>query len=384
MTAEGEAFRRHPAARLFGPGGGAAGPDAAPRPTGPDRPAAPALAGAMAAAAAGLPFRIGGRGGAPRPGRVPVFETLTGGTTGAPRRVRRSHASWIASFRVDARRFGIGPGVAVAVPGRLVHSLPLYGAIGALHLGADLHLLDGLRPDRQRAALAARGTAVLWATPAHLALILAGGGPGLPGLRHVLLGGGAPARALRDRLAALAPGARVTVFYGAAETSFIAMTEDGAPEGSVGRPYPGVALALDADGGIRVRGPYLADSAARDAEGWVRPGDRGRLRDGWLFLDGRADRMVRVADQPVWPDAVEAVLLAQPGVTGAAVVPRPDPARGHVLEAVLTGDPAAEQAVMAALRAAFGPLAAPRRLHWRAALPLTPAGKVDLAALADP
>ena len=51
----------------------------------------------------------------------------------------------------------------VAVLGRLVHSLALYGAVEAVHLGAELHLLDALRPDRQRAALAARA----WAPPSR-------------------------------------------------------------------------------------------------------------------------------------------------------------------------------------------------------------------------
>ena len=48
----------------------------------------------------------------------------------------------MASFRVNAG-FGIGPGARVAVLGRLVHSLSLYGAIEGLHLGAEVHLLEG-------------------------------------------------------------------------------------------------------------------------------------------------------------------------------------------------------------------------------------------------
>ena len=58
---------------------------------------------------------------------------------------------------MNAALFGIRPGVRVAVLGQLVHSLALYGAVEALSLGAELHLLDDLRPDRQRVALAARG-----------------------------------------------------------------------------------------------------------------------------------------------------------------------------------------------------------------------------------
>ena len=52
--------------------------------------------------------------------------------------------------------FGIGPGRRIAVLGQLVHSLSLYGARERACLGAEVHLLAGLRPDRQRARLAAR------------------------------------------------------------------------------------------------------------------------------------------------------------------------------------------------------------------------------------
>ncbi|HEX9858514.1 MAG TPA: hypothetical protein VGA75_09170, partial [Paracoccaceae bacterium] len=113
-----------------------------------DRPGALALQQVLALAAAGLAFRIGDAADAPTAGAVPMFETLTSGTSGRPRRIRRTQASWIASFAVNAGLFGIGPCVAGAVLGRLVHSLALYGALEALHLGAVLHLLDGLRPDR--------------------------------------------------------------------------------------------------------------------------------------------------------------------------------------------------------------------------------------------
>jgi long-chain acyl-CoA synthetase len=59
----------------------------------------------------------------------------------------------------------------------------------------------------------------------------------------------------------------------------------------------------------------------------------------------------------------------------------PDAKRGTVLMAVLQGDPAAETAILAALRARFGPLKAPKALIWRDAWPVLASGKTDLAAL---
>ncbi len=218
-----ERFVRHPAARLCGPDGTARG------------------TGALAAALdRGCGFRIGLADDPPPDPEG--FETLTSGSTGRPRRIRRSVGSWAASFAVNAGLFGIGPGVRVAVLGALEHSLSLYGALEGACLGAEVHLLSGLRPDRQAAALAARGVQVLYATPAQLRGL--SGGSSMPSalladLRLVLVGGSKLDAGLRARLAALAPGAEVREFYGAAEASFITLADGAAPEGSVGRAYPG-------------------------------------------------------------------------------------------------------------------------------------------------
>ncbi len=366
-------FRWHPAARLVDAAGGvleAAHPSPLPVCLDP-RPAAAALQAAVGAPA----FRIGGTG--PALLGEGLFETLSGGTTGTPKRILRRQASWTASFRVNASLFDIGPGVRVAVLGNLVHSLALYGAVEALHLGAELHLLDGLRPDRQARALADRQIALIYATPAQLRGLCAAG-VDWPHLARIVVGGSKLDAGLRQALAVRTP-ARITEFYGAAETSFISLSDETTPEGSVGRPYPGVDIAVVA-GQIRVRSPYLAE-VPRDAEGRVAPGEAGRLEGGFLWLDGRIGRQVKVADQTVQPERIEDWLLVQAGVRQAAVIALPDPRRGHVLEACLQGDATREPALLAGLRATFGLLLAPRRLHWPAVWPALPSGKTDLAAL---
>lgn len=350
-----------------------------------DRPA-----GAALAALGGGAFRIGGVGPAPEPGAVPVFETLTGGSSGQPRRIRRTQASWIASFKVNAALFGIGPGLRVAVLGRLVHSLALYGAVEALHLGAELHLLDDLRPDRQRHALGLRKVALLYATPAQLRLLAEANGPVLGDLRHIVVGGSKLDGALRARLALLAPACEVREFYGAAESSFITMSGPDTPQDSVGAPYPGVELRIEGDmGEVWVRSPYLFEGyasdpgAARWEDCWLSVGEIGSIRDGHLYLAGRAGRMVKVADQAVYPEEIEGYLMSLPGVVQAAVLPRPDALRGLHLVAVLMGDEAQEDDVLAALRTKFGPLKAPKYLIWIENFPVLPSGKTDLARLAD-
>ena len=344
-------------------------------------PASAALARLGASA-----FRIGGVGPAPEVGPEPVFETLTGGSSGIPRRIRRTQASWIASFGVNAGLFGIGPHCKVAVLGELIHSLALYGAIEGLHLGAELHLLGDLRPDRQHTALAARGVRLLYATPAQLRLLVAVGGAALPDLRYALVGGSKLDPALRAGLAQMAPACVVHEFYGAAEASFITLAGPNTPPDAVGSAYPGVELRVS-DGEVWVKSPYLFQGYASDAgsarwqDGFLSVGEMGRLQDGQLYLSGRASRMVKVADQAVYPEEIESFLLAQTGVTQAAVLPRPDALRGVHLVAVLQGDAAQEQVILQALRTQFGPLKSPKTLIWRDDFALLPSGKPDLPRL---
>lgn len=370
-------FVWHPKARLFDAAGRAVLPGPAASGVIAARPAGAALAQAFSAGR----FRIGGAGPAPQSG----FETLTAGSSGEPRRIARSHASWTASFAVHRTLFGIGPGMRVGIPGQLVQSLALYGAVEGMMLGAEVHVLDGLRPDRQAQALASRRIQVIYAAPVQVRM-LAAAGVALPDLRLALIGGAKVDAGLRAALAQIAPGCALREFYGAAETSFITLSDDATPEGSVGRAYPGVEIRVDA-GAIWVRSPYLFSGYAGTPgpavwrDGWLSVGEIGRMQDGYLFLQGRAGRMVTVAGQNVFPEEIEAHLAALPGVAQVAVLPRPDPLRGLVLVAVVQGNPAAEAALLSAARARFGALSAPRRVIWRSDWPVLASGKTDLAAL---
>ncbi len=385
-------FRLHPAARLFDAAG-----EVALRPTSaaavlPDRPGGAAL---MAAFGRGCGFRIGGAGEPAAAG----FETLTSGSSGQPRRIWRSVESWTAGFAVNAGLFGIGPGMRLAVLGRLSHSLSLYGALEGACLGAEVHLLDGMRPDRQRQVMAERAVALVYATPAQLRLLVEGGQPGLTDLRLVLVGGSKLDGALRAALTAMAPQAVVREFYGAAEASFITLAGPETPADAVGAPYPGVRVSVrdgqghplpDGEiGEIWVQSPYLFQGYAGDdpggawwRDGWLTVGEIGWLADGQVYLAGRAGRMVTVADQNVFPEEIEALLAGLPGVARVAVVPVADGLRGQVLVAVCLGDAAQEGVILRAARAELGPLKAPKALIWRQDWPELASGKTDLAAIA--
>lgn len=386
-------FQAQDAARLIGPDGVDVSLSAAFAPLWEDRPGGAALAAVLSGQ--GRAFRIGGAG-TPEAGPG-CFETLTGGSLGQARRVVRTQASWLASFAVNAVQFGIGPGVRVAVPGRLSQSLALYAALEGMCLGADVHLLDGLRPDQMGKAVAVRGIEVIYATPVQLAQMVACGAF-WPKLRMVLIGGSKLDAALRHAVEGVAPRAEVREFYGAAETSFITLSGSEDDPDTVGRPYPGVELQICDSGGqtvpdgrtgeVWVRSPYLFldyagedRGAARWRDGWLSVGEVGAVTDQGLILRGRAGRMVTIAGQNVFPEEIERFLQGLPGVERAVVLAVPDVMRGHVLRAVLMGDATQEQAILKAARQKLGALRTPRRIFWRQDWPTLASGKTDLRAL---
>jgi long-chain acyl-CoA synthetase len=242
-----------------------------------------------------------------------------------------------------------------------------------------VQLLGGLRPDVQVRALAAD---VIYASPVQLRLLL-GAGWRAGGL--ILVGGSKLDAKLRSALA----GAEVREFYGAAEASFITLAGADAPEDSVGRAYPGVEIEVRG-GAIWVRSPYLfQDYAGADRggavwdEGWLSVGEIGRMEQGFLYLSGRAGRMVTVADQNVFPEEIEGFMAGLAGVARVAVLPRADGVRGAVMVAVVQGEAAREAEILARCRAHLGALSAPRALIWRGDWPLLASGKTDLVRIAQ-
>ncbi|WP_343039786.1 AMP-binding protein [Paracoccus limosus] len=322
-------------------------------------------------------------------GAGPWLYCQSSGSGGRVKTIRRSQSSWIASFLVNRDTYGLGAADRYAVLGQLGHSLALYASVEALHLGAGLEVLASDGPRRQLDALA-RGVSVIYATPTQLQRLLGAAGAPLPGVAHVFCGGGRLDPASRAALGELFPAAMIREFYGASETSFIAIADGATPPGSVGRAYPGVELDLTDCAEIRVRSPYLAAGYAEPdlklalQDGWLATGDVGALdAAGHLFLRGRLGRMVTVADRNLFLEDVEAAMRAA-GAGLCAALALPDPLRGHSLLAVVEGAP--DDALAARLRrhcrATLGDHAAPRRVVFLERLPLLASDKPDLAGLA--
>ncbi|HTX62350.1 MAG TPA: AMP-binding protein [Acidimicrobiales bacterium] len=176
--------------------------------------------------------------------------------------------------------------------------------------------------------------------------------------------------------------------------------------GSVGIPIPGCEVqlrGLDGEtevsvgevGELWVKNPGVTPgyyhlpevTAQRIRDGWLATRDLMRRdADGYYFFMGRADDLINVGGENVYPKEVEQLLLRHPEVRDVAVVGASHPVKGDVPVAfVVARVPGATTAQdLTTFFHTVGPhYAYPRVIEFVDALPLTGAGKLDRPALEE-
>lgn len=333
----------------------------------------------------------------------PFYCGFTSGSTGTPKGYLRNHGSWLWSFELSKREFGISDRDRIVLAGQLTHSLHLYGAVCGLACGHEVVLTPRFDPRSLLADLSGGGAAaVLYATPTQLHFLAEAAerlGP-VETVHQVLASGAKWQDRDRERLAEAFPEAHLFEFYGASETSFITISgsAENAPPGSVGRPPAGIDIVIGDPGAPVPSGEagaiwvksnllfsgYLCgnDPQTRWQDGWLTFGDEGYLDgNGFLFLTGRSNRMIVTSGLNVYPEEIEAVLLSHPDVAAAIVIGLEDPVRGQrLVAAVQMGVPTkrAEDVLLRYCRTRLAAGKLPRRILIFENLPLTAGGKPDI------
>ncbi|WP_232668741.1 non-ribosomal peptide synthetase/MFS transporter [Pseudonocardia sp. TRM90224] len=354
------------------------------------------------------PVAPGGPGVVPRPEHL-AYVIYTSGSTGRPKGVEVSHAA-LANL-VGAIDLRLAPGPAAVFCGVTTWSfdMSVLELWLPLAIGARLDVVDTMT-GRAGELLAQRiddsGATHMQATPTTWRLLLDAGWTGNPGLTAICGGEPLPgelAAVLRSRAGVL------WNFYGPTEAtvwSTIHRVEAADEEISVGRPIAnttayvldetmrpvpiGVVGELYLGGAGLARGyrgrPDLTDAAFRpDPFGpgrLYRTGDHARsLPDGSLVLLGRRDGQVKLRGYRIEVGEVEMVLAEHSAVRAAAVAVRPD----SVGEAQLIGYVVGRaEGVGTWLREQLPAHMVPTRIVELDALPVTPNGKLDRAALPRP
>jgi len=299
--------------------------------------------------------------------------------------------------------------------GRAINLTPWFHAMGTI-AGLNVPLLSGTTvilhdrfdpvaylADAERLQVTSIGGA-----PALFAALLASPDFHTRDLSSVrALGSGAAplAHEMINALKARFPDAEISEGYGLTE---VTMGATNAPSyrsglrkvGSVGVPvYDTEVKIVSGEGGeeplpantpgeVCIRGPQVMigylnrpeETAATLVDGWLHTGDIGVLDDdGYLSIVDRKKDMLLYKGYNVYPRELEELLIAQPGVAGAAVVGRPNAEVGELPVAFVVKAPGQDteaDTLIEAVNEKVLPYKRIRELKFIDQIPVSAAGKV--------
>jgi len=181
--------------------------------------------------------------------------------------------------------------------------------------------------------------------------------------------------------------------YGTTEVGVILADYPGAADyavkpGALGKPVPGVRVEVQDAEGRPCPPDQIGEIKVWRRDAWFPTKDRGHVDgDGYFYHAGRADDVIISAGWTMSAIEIEDVLLRHPDVREAAVIGVADALRGQVVKAFIVsargGDDAFARELQDFTRTRLSQHEYPRRVAFVAALPKTPAGKVNRKALRE-
>ncbi|MEO1036279.1 MAG: class I adenylate-forming enzyme family protein [Pseudomonadota bacterium] len=229
----------------------------------------------------------------------------------------------------------------------------------------------------------------------------------MPSMRVLCSAGAAMDRTMMAEIGEMFPNAAFFDNYGMTEAtpriSYIRSDDPKFREPTCGRAIAGLEVrVMDPDthealpdgqqGLVAVRGPnvfagYLNDPrstrAAFTADGFLLSGDSGCIRDGYIYLAGRADEIFNVGGEKVAPLEIERAFAEHPAVVASAVSKIEDANRGtQAVAYVELSDEVRREELIQFLRDWLPPAKIPTFYYQVSSWPLTPNGKLQRSRLA--
>jgi 2,3-dihydroxybenzoate-AMP ligase len=347
----------------------------------------------------------------------PACFLISGGTTGLPKLITRTHNDYVCNVRATAAAAGLGPDDVYLGTLPASHNFPLAcpGILGTLFVGGTVVMLPSPEPRRAFETIEREGVTISAAVPAVAQRWIAHqeevGGQQARTLRVLQVGG---SRLPDEHAARVRPvlGATLQQVFGMAE-GLINVTRLNDPDETIvhtqGRPVHEAdevrildALGRDVPdgipGSIYTRGPYTPrgyynavehNQRAFLEDGWYGSGDIVvRRRDGNLVVHGRDKDMINRGGEKISAEEVEDLMYRMGGVDFVAAVSMPDPSLGERLCVYVVPAPGRDGPTLDEVRHAFHDTGVaaykiPARLEVVPALPMTKVGKIDKKALRE-
>ncbi|MEU0924644.1 (2,3-dihydroxybenzoyl)adenylate synthase [Streptomyces malaysiensis] len=347
------------------------------------------------------------------PADVAVF-LLSGGTTGLPKLICRTHNDFDYNARRSAEVCGFDEKTVylVVIPAAHNFSLACPGLLGALIVGGTVVMCPSPRPEVAFPIMERESVTVTALVPAvaqrWLDAVEHAGQPVPSSLTLLQVGA---SRLASQHAARIGPVMKTTLqqVYGMAEglLNYTALDDpDDVLVNTQGRPMcpddeirivdpAGETVADGEMGELLTRGPYTPrgyfDAPEHNVKsfapgGWYRTGDIVRMHpSGNLVVEGRAKDIIIRGGENISAEEVENLVYQVPGVSAVAVVAYPDEALGERVCAVVVPEAGAtvelEQVRDRLAELDIAAFKVPERLVLVSELPKTKVGKLDKATL---
>lgn len=323
----------------------------------------------------------------------------TSGTTSRPKQVPLLQRNLVASARATASHYRLGPADVSYCAMPLFHVHGLIGStLAQLVVGGSVVTPRRFVPSNFAGQARAYGVTWLSASPTFHQAILKHAGEEVESLRFARSCSSALAPEVMER-AELGYGVPMLQAYGMTEASH-QMTSNPLPPASREANSVGISAGasvrvvdehwMDAPpgtpgevvvAGAGVTPGYLGNDGANSLSfrgAWFRTGDRGALRDGYLYLQGRLKEMIIRGGENISPAEIDEVLLSHPAVSEAVCFGVEDEKYGQVVEAaVVLSTGTTEQELRAHCRRSLAAFKVPAKIRVVDAIPRTATGKVQ-------
>jgi len=303
----------------------------------------------------------------------------TGGTTGQPRLWAKTARNLLGEVVAHVRALQVEPGdhILATVPPHHIYGL-LFSVLLPLYSGATVERVSPFFPREIAERIERTSATILVSTPAHFRAMASA--PLSGHHLRLVLSSGAPLLAGDAASYFAQTGHWPLEIYGSTETGGIAVRRQDVPD-SAWAPLPGVNCRLDGEV-LAVSSPHVSGDAPRDSGGYFRTADLARIQpDGRFDLLGRDDGVVKVGGQRVTLPEIEKALAGLDQVENAVVLAVPSQSgRGQEIIALVASKRPADE-ILRELRGQLPSPSWPRRLRCVEAIPITPTGKRDRAAI---
>lgn len=288
----------------------------------------------------------------------PCIFQLSGGTTGVPKLIPRTHNDYAYTSKTAARVCGVTGESVLLLALPVAHNLPLAcpGLQGVLLNGGKVVLCPSTRPEEMLRLVEAHRVTHIEVVPALLIRLISS--PAIAqydtsSVRYIQSGGQRLQPEIRLRTSQLIPSAFVQENFGMAEGVLMFVRPED-PEDvrleTVGRPIcpddevrliddEGRDVPPGAVGELCVRGPYTLRGYYRSpehnakvftADGFYCSGDLMRRHpSGAYIVAGRKKDLINRGGEKISAEEIENLILSHPAVQNVACVAMPDPALGE-------------------------------------------------------